>query len=66
METGNSDPANSGIPARLARELLLLRDAAVRLSLVLKDRQFELDSDLRQASVDETNTLLEKLRHAPL
>jgi hypothetical protein len=47
---------------KLIRELLDMRDALVTLSLCLKDWQFELDQEGRQAAQQEADAVLRPMR----
>lgn len=66
MHGDNSNHDNANAAARLESELLVLRNAAVTLSLALKDILFELDLEQRKKSDVQTISVLEKFRHPTL
>ena len=66
MHGDNLNHDNANAAARLESELLVLRNAAVTLSLALKDILFELDLEQRKKSDVQTISVLEKFRHPTL
>lgn len=63
MDRDDQNPVNAKAVARLEMELRAMHNAAVRLSLALRDVQFEMDVTQRKESVSQTNAVLEKVRH---
>jgi hypothetical protein len=56
-------PLNSGAQCqKLVQELLAMRDALMRLSLSLRDLQFETDQQSRQQAQTETQALLRAMQ----
>jgi hypothetical protein len=66
MNAPSTPPDRSQLSRNLVQELLDMRDALVTLSLCLKDWQFELDEQGRQAAQRETDAMLDPMRLKPL
>ncbi|NVO05908.1 MAG: hypothetical protein HXX19_08270 [Rhodoferax sp.] len=65
MSTPNTPkptPAVPALAAQLTQELIQMRDALVKLSLCLKDWQFELDQQGERAAQKVADQALEKFR----
>jgi hypothetical protein len=62
MTTPSSPLDRRAQSQNLAHELIAIRDALVTLSLCLKDWQFELDQQGRQAAQHQTDAALARMR----
>lgn len=65
MNTPSTPPDRNALSQQLVQELLAMRDALVTLSLCLKDWQFELDAQGRQAAQQQAAAVLAPLRLRP-
>ena len=65
MTTPTTPPGHNALSQKLVQELLDMRNALVTLSLCLKDWQFELDQQGRQAAQQQADAVLGSMRLTP-
>ena len=62
MNSPSTPPERNQLSKNLIQQLLAMRDALVTLSLCIKDWQFELDQQGRQAAQKKTDPMLNPMR----